>query len=485
MKLTRIVLLVMGISLLPCCMLAQGEVEALRYSGADAGWSARSLGMAGAYSSIGADISSFFTNPAGLAVYKRSTFDLALSHDNQNTETIYNGESNKDLHSRLSIANAAFIATRQPRTSRVINISYGLAYSKTNNFYQELTIEGKATSSLMQQFAWQAQGTQQDQLYNTLPFGAGLAYEIYGIDPDPNDLSGLSYIAATEGECTQRKRIERKGRQNETTGGLALQYGDNLYLGASVGVTGIYFSELSTYSEKYPTENRFRSWSYDEDLSTFATGFVARIGAIYRVHEKVKVSAAYQTKTITYLQDYYSTSAFSSVDTLNYYSESPELIADYILVSPSQWTIGASAIIGKMGMVSLDWARSDFRQIRMNGTDDNTYSYESENAMFDTLFRISNHLRLGLEARIHSSYYGRLGYSFQQSPLSDASGSINEPIRGWTIGLGYRDDHLFADFALSSRLQKNSYYLYDPALVNAAVIQNRIVRVMLSLGARF
>jgi hypothetical protein len=465
--------------------MAQGEVEALRYSQSDAGWSARSLGMAGAYSSVGADISSFFTNPAGLAMYKRSSLEMALSHDNHSTASEYNQEPHKDLRSRLSIGNAAFVASRKPRSQRILNVSYGLAYSKTNNYYQNFTIEGKAGSSLMQQFAWQAQGIPQDQLYNSLPFGAGIAWEIYGIDPNPDDISGTSYIAATEGECTQRKRVEREGRQNETTMGLALQYGENLYFGASVGITGIYFSELSNYTESYPEENRVRSLAYDEDLSTFGTGFVARLGGLYRVHERIKLSAAYQTKTVTYFQDYYSTSGSSSVDTLSFYSSSPELIAEYVLRSPSQWTLGASAIIGKLGMVSLDWVQSDYRQIEMSGTDENTYDYRAENALFDTLFRRSNQLRIGIEARIHSTYYARAGYSIQQSPLSDESKSINDPTLGWTAGIGYRDDHLFADMAISSRLVKSSYYLYDPALVNAAVLNDRIVRVLLSVGVRF
>jgi len=483
----------MKTSLLFSCLLfmcalqvhAQSEVEALRYSTAEAGWSARSLSMAGAYSSVGADISSFFTNPAGLALYKRSIMELGLSHDNHSTDTEYNGKTTKDLRSRLSIGNAAFVATRKPRSPRILNVSYGLAYSKTNNFYQNFTIEGKAATSLMQQFAWQAQGIQADDLYNTLPFGAGVAYEVYGIDPNPDDLSGTSYITATEGECNQRKRIEREGRQNETNAGLALQYGNNLYLGVSAGITGIYFSELSNYSENYPAENRVRSFTYDEDLSTFGTGFVARLGAIYRAHERVRVSAAYQTKTITYLQDYYSTSASSLVDTMNFYSESPELISEYILRSPSQWTLGASFLVGKIGMVSVDWAQSDFRQISMSGTDENTYNYQSENALFDTLFRRCNQLRFGLEARIHSTYYARAGYNIQQSPLSDVARSVNDPAVGWTAGIGYRDDHLFADLTISSRIAKNSYYLYDPALVNAATVNDRMVRVLLSVGVRF
>lgn len=472
-----------ALSLLGCVVRAQGEVEALRYSSSSLGLSARSLGMSGAYSSVGADISNFFSNPAGLALYKRSSLEFALSHDSHVSETKYQDEENKDLRSRLSIGNAAFVASRKPRSPRILNFSYGLAYSKTQQFYQDFTIEGKAETSIMQQFAWQASGVSPNELYDTYPFGAGLAYEIYGIDPA--DEAGTSYYAATEGEASQRKRVEREGRQNETVLGMALQYGENLYLGGTAGITGVYFSEVSNYTEKYSAGKRVRSIAYDEDLSTYGTGFVARLGAIYRIHETIKVSAAYQTKTTTYFQDYYSTSASSSVDTMSYYSSSPELVAEYILRSPSQWTFGVSSLVGKLGMISLDWSQSDYRKISMNGTDENNYAYTAENELFNTLFRRTNQLRLGAEARLHSTYYARAGYSINQSPLSDESLSLNDVSKGWSFGVGYRDDHLFADMACSSTQQKNSYYLYDPALVDEAIVADRQVRVLLSVGVRF
>jgi hypothetical protein len=53
------------------------------------------------------------------------------------------------------------------------------------------------------------------------------------------------------------------------------------------------------------------------------------------------------------------------------------------------------------------------------------------------------------------------------------------------MGLGYRDDHFFADIALRSYKQKSTYYLYDPALVDPATINDRITKVMLSVGFRF
>jgi hypothetical protein len=473
---------------------AQGEVEAFRYSSSEPGMSARSMGMSGAYSSVGADVNSFYTNPAGLAVYKRTNVELAISNVSQTTTTAFDEGQKKDLRSRLSIGNFAFVKTQTPRSSRFTNLSYGIATAKTNHFYQNFTIEGKNNASLMDQFAWQAQGVNPDDLYNTLPFTSGLAYETYAIDP--TDEIGSAYESQTFGTRHDlRKRVQREGRQSEIAFALAAQYSDKLYLGVALGITDITFNEISDYSETYPSTNKVKSLTYSEDLNTIGTGYVARLGAIYRLHDKVRVAASYQTRTATSLQDYYTTSASSLVDTTEtqlateagtaFNMSSPELVSEYTLTSPSQWTLGISAIVGKMGIISLDWIHSDYRQISMNGSGENTYDYAVENALFDTLFRRTNQLRAGIEVRIRSSYYARAGFSARQSPLSNESKSLNKATHGWSGGIGYRDDHLFADLAISGTVTMGSYYLYDPALINPAVIRNNIVRVLLSVGVRF
>ena len=472
---------------------AQGEIEALRYSSSTPGMSARSMGMSGAYSSLGADVSSFYTNPAGLALYKRSNLEIALSNVNQNTSTNFNENVKKDLRSRLFIGNVAFVKTQKPRTSRFTNLSYGIASAKTNHFYQNFMVAGTNNVSLMDQFAWQAQGVRPEELYNTYPFNSGLGYEVYAIDPD--DALGATYTAQTGGTHEFRKRVQREGRQSELAVAVAAEYAERLYLGISLGITDITFSEISDYSETYPSTDKVKSVTFREDLSTDGTGYVARLGAIYRVHDKIRVSASYQTRTITSLQDYYTTTATSLVDTTiaqldsepgtSFNITSPELVAEYTLISPSQWTLGISAIVGKMGLFSVDWTHSDFRQIKMGGSGENTYDYATENTLFDTLFRRTNQLRAGLEVRIRSTYYARAGFSARQSPLSEEAKSLNKAIPGWSAGIGFRDDHLFADLAISNTRETSSYYLYDPALINAATIRNSLLHVMLSAGVRF
>ncbi|MFN5621908.1 MAG: OmpP1/FadL family transporter [Flavobacteriales bacterium] len=461
----------------------QNEIEALRYSSAEPARSARSLGMNGAYSAVGADLSSYFGNPAGIGVYKRTSMEAALSHDNHLITTSYTGEENKHLKSRLNLANAGFTATRSTRNPRIKSINYGVAYAKTNNFYQSFTIEGEAETSLMQQFALQANGIAPDELYTTLPFSAGPAYDVYGIDPA--DESGSYYVPATSGLARQRKQVTREGRQSETSIAIATNLDDNLYLGVSINVVGVYFSEISDYSENYSAENRVNEVSFNEDLVTSATGFAAQFGILYKVNDNIRLSASHRSKTAMYLQDIYSTSASSKLGFLSYFSESPELLSDYILRLPARSTFGVAGVIGKYGMLTLDLERSDFSTVKMQGTAENSYNYAAENELFQAIFRPSTAVRFGLESRILSTYYARAGYGIMRNPLSDDAGALNAPLHSVAFGLGYRDDHFFADLALRTSMTRSTYFLYDPALVQPASLQDKVTQVMLSAGFRF
>ena len=72
-KFLRIIFLAGGVCGLSYSFVAaQNEVDAARYSSFTSGGTARSLGMAGAFSAVGADLSSTWLNPAGLALYRRS-----------------------------------------------------------------------------------------------------------------------------------------------------------------------------------------------------------------------------------------------------------------------------------------------------------------------------------------------------------------------------------------------------------------------------
>ena len=55
----------------------------------DLGGTARSMGVGGAYSSVGADMSSMTSNPAGLALYRSHEFSLSAGAIFGSTDTRY------------------------------------------------------------------------------------------------------------------------------------------------------------------------------------------------------------------------------------------------------------------------------------------------------------------------------------------------------------------------------------------------------------
>ena len=61
---------------------AQNEEDALRYSQQMSPSSGRSWGMGGAMGALGADVSSFFTNPAGVGMYKRGGAEISFGLTN-------------------------------------------------------------------------------------------------------------------------------------------------------------------------------------------------------------------------------------------------------------------------------------------------------------------------------------------------------------------------------------------------------------------
>lgn len=65
--------------------VAQSQYEALQFMGNELNGTARFVGMGGAMSSLGADLSTMSTNPAGIGMYR--SHDVAVSFGFNNTRT--------------------------------------------------------------------------------------------------------------------------------------------------------------------------------------------------------------------------------------------------------------------------------------------------------------------------------------------------------------------------------------------------------------
>ena len=73
MKKISFLLITLGIA---SFVQAQSEIDALRYSLTQRPATARSFGMGSSFGALGADLSSFGTNPGGIGLYKRSGMEF-------------------------------------------------------------------------------------------------------------------------------------------------------------------------------------------------------------------------------------------------------------------------------------------------------------------------------------------------------------------------------------------------------------------------
>ena len=70
--------------------------QALLFSQNNYTGTARIQGLGGAQVSLGGDLSSALSNPAGLGFYNRSEFNLTSSYNNFNTSTEYLGQTTNE-----------------------------------------------------------------------------------------------------------------------------------------------------------------------------------------------------------------------------------------------------------------------------------------------------------------------------------------------------------------------------------------------------
>ena len=94
---------------------------------------ARFVGMGGAMSALGADLSTMGTNPAGIAMYRSSDFAFTAGLDFKNNQSNYDGETATANTTNFFVGNAAFVASLEcsrPRASTIWLFHSGIVFTR-------------------------------------------------------------------------------------------------------------------------------------------------------------------------------------------------------------------------------------------------------------------------------------------------------------------------------------------------------------------
>ncbi|WKZ64911.1 MAG: hypothetical protein QY325_09055 [Flavobacteriales bacterium] len=473
---------------------AQSEEDALRMATSRPGGTARSNGMGNAFGALGADPVAAGINPAGMALYRASSLSLTLGVDVIGDAATYYGTGSSATASRLSLPNLALVVHNPGKADGAMVASvYGIVYDRIElQRFSTDALADRAPTTMLAHFVNQADGIPYTTLPDDLPFGAGLAWNAFGIDTLPGSTDAYFSYIPMGSDTRQRHTVEANGATNRTGIFYAANIDDRIYIGATANIMGHRFRRTTTHTE-YSLDQGLDlgQMEFREELVTSGGGFELLVGVIGRFSDRVRAGVAFQSPQWMQLNDAFNTSVrtgFRSTQGLDDYDltyESPDGSFSYRINTPWRATASAAYIAGANGLVSIDYSYGDTRSLRFgrSATLDDPYDFALENAAIKDRFRAQHSVRIGTEWRAGSWYY-RGGWGFVQDPYVTTDAQRGTARRTYAAGIGYRGAHVTVDLAANYTVQDLRKFAYDPALVEPMLVRRGVVSTFLTLGLR-
>jgi hypothetical protein len=464
-------------------LIAQNEIDVLRYSFTGFGGTARYMGMGGAFGAVGGDMSVLTNNPAGLGIYRRNDFTLTPALFSQRVNSTYNGSVTEDVRSNFRIENAGIVfsgRTENTNEKGWQTLSFGITYNRYQSFQSNVLMNGNSTTSQLDAWRNEAQGNGVSTLSQ---FGSGLAWNVFLLEYYPFDTLRY-YDTIPDGNVVmQEKSVESRGGMSDISFALAGNYSEKLYIGASLSLPRVRFQEESFYSEKEDSTNTaFQSFEFEQSLTTRGSGFNLRVGFIYRPVDLFRFGFSIHTPSILRLTDEYSALIRSRIGNQERSSSSPAGEFDYTIRTPLRAQASVAFFLGKRGLISMDYEYIDYTEGSLRSEE---YNFTQENKAVKAKYKAASNIRVGSELRF-PPFLVRAGLAFYGNPYSDqVNNKTSRTIL--TAGAGYRspEDSFYVDFALVNIRQKEDYYFYTPELTNPVRNEWSSVNGVLTFGFRF
>jgi hypothetical protein len=473
---------------------SQNESDALRYSHRFFGSTARSVGMGGAFASLGGDFSTLGYNPAGIGVFRTTELTFTPSFSMDDVSTRYMRNSVSESKYSFGINNLGLVASFNRNSENGwVGTNFGIGYNRHNNFNRNQVIEGVNFNSSMADYfmdgPYGANGLHPDQLE---PFWERLAFDTYIIDTVPGFTNW--YETPVMLGQTQREIISTSGHTGEWLFSFGANYEHKFYLGASIGIESVNYERKSNYTEEDDLDlSDFSRFRFSRNLNTSGTGFTFKAGAIYTPFEMIRLGAAIHLPTFYSLTDEFHHEMESWFDTGDYYQAVPTneagnrigpRVKDYSLTTPFRFISGVGVMLpAQLGVISFDYEYIDYTFMRLRETDGG-YDFYEENQVIQDVYRATGNLKAGAEIKL-GMFMLRGGYAIYGSPYASDQLNKDAGYSLWSAGFGFRESRFFFDFGYSVKSQDEYYFLYDYPDMEPALGKSNNSRFMATVGFRF
>ncbi len=494
----RLIILLAIAFTVPFYVHGQEPADALRYSNFQVQGTARAGGMGNAFGALGGDFTSVSINPAGLGLYRSSEFVFTPMFSQTQVGTTYRDNLMTENEYHFAFNNISYVAAMTPRNQSetgLISVNFGIGYNRLKDF--NTTMLGGAhnmNSSFLDHIIVNANDNILDEYYEELAWEADLIF----IEDDEytHDLKKAGY------DQSLRKSISKEGSINEYSLALGVNFNHMLYLGASLGIVDVFYREFSELHEWDAQENTdiFNSMTYNNHFLTSGIGYNGKIGLIFKPIQQLRLGASVHSPTFYNMnQEIQRTMSswlsYEDGGDEDYEIQTPWLTYDYDIESALRANLSGALVIGKVGLVSVDYEYVDYGSAKLRrGSDD--HQFIDENADIEEVFKPVGNIRVGGELLASSNISIRAGYEYYPSPYRSQAFEITQPNADadkitYSGGLGFKTDGFFFDIAYRYSFMEDFDLLY-PAPVSEIYAQPEIAafnnekhKVMFTMGFKF
>jgi hypothetical protein len=456
---------------------------ALTFSRTNAGGSARILGLGGVNTSLGGDITSISTNPAGLGFYNRSEISLTPSININSANTSYLGFSNNTVLTKFNMGNLG-VVINNTKSDKIPGGwkggSFGFSYSRINDFNRDVYYSGSNVENDYIDYILNYANDNDVKIGDF--YTVDMAYYTYlinnfSIDENGDTLAGWdSFVEypTVDRPVRQSERIKTSGSQNKWDLSYGGNFNDRFYFGLGLGIVTVSYKNEKYYEEdRYPGSilNRYTLF---ERQAVDGVGVNGNFGIIVRPINTLTVGINYTTPTFYSFNDEFHTSLNTvwNESAYDYYggdtnfkgNHTEENFLDpltYTINTPMRLNAGASYFFNKNGFFSADieWVDYSKAKVRSNDAD-----YGIDNQEIAQRYRSVINYRLGGEYRV-GIFRFRAGYNYQADPMASQS-DIKMAVNTYSGGIGLRKKTFYTDFSYlySTTEGSRAPYVIDPSL---------------------
>ena len=445
-------------------VLAQDDADVLRYSQTQPGGTARSISLGGATGALGADFSNASNNPAGLGMYRTSELTFSPGIIGGSTTANYFANENQETKLNFGFGNFGLVMRNnystkgKPATKGWTGVTFAFGFNKLASFNNSFSYSGyNRASSIGDKFEQDlsGKGITSSNALNSNPWGAGLAYDAYLLDAHYPDSTNYTALNAG-GNVQQTATATTTGALNEMTLSFAGSWENRLFLGGTLGVPFVNYTQNTDYYESDDslkhTGSGFKSFEMNQNITTTGAGINLKLGALYLVNDYLRFGLAIHSPTYYSLKDDATISMTTVRGDSAYagtYTSSSTANLNYNITTPWRFIASTSLLFKKFGFINVDYELVDYSSASISYQSSNVSDVQAQNAvnnyMRNNYNSTSSNIRIGAELKL-DIFSLRAGYAYYSSPfkksvLTDFDQSRNVI----SFGAGVRERDYFID----------------------------------------